>query len=191
MNEGFNFFIQDKGVISSLFLQNNVGSFEQAMQYLRQLPYGRNKNKHDLTTVFSDNCGTCSTKHAVLKRLAEENNQADVKLVLGIFNMGKNYAARVGAVLTKYKLDHIPEAHNYLRINDGIIDCTTTRSSAEQFINEVVIETEIEPAQITDFKVNFHKQYLKEWLAQQTELFISFDELWNIREECIAALSEG
>lgn len=184
-----NFEINNKGKLSAAFLDRGINDFDGAMNYIRQLPYGRNKNKSDLISVFTDDCGTCGTKHALLKALIEENGQPGFRLMIGIFKMDNNYSAKVAPVLQRYQLQYIPEAHNYLRIDDGIIDCTTIFSSADSFINELLTEIEITPAQITDFKVAFHKKYLEQWLNEQKDISISFDELWNCREACIAALS--
>ena len=105
-----------------------------------------------------------------------------------MIRMGKKYSGAVGDVLMKYQLDYIPEAHNYLRIQDEIVDCTTIHASADRFIHELISEIEIEPAQITDFKVHYHQAYLREWLAMQPGLSMSFEKLWKVREECIVAL---
>ncbi len=189
MQHNFNFEIKPAGSISAAFLERNIPDFNSAMQFTRQLPYGRNNNKYNLLTVFDDNCGTCSTKHALLKTLAVENDQPNVKLVLGLFKMNKFNTPKVISLLIKNNLDHIPEAHNYLKIDDEIIDCTNLNSGPGDFVNDLISEQEIQPAQITGFKVALHKAYLQEWLPKQPGLAISFSELWQIREECIAALS--
>jgi len=187
--EAFNFKIKANANISGLFLKNDISDFTMAMNFIRKLAYGRNKNKADLSSLFTDNCGTCSTKHAILKALANENAQPEVKLMLGIFRMNKTNMPAVATVLDKHELNYIPEAHNYLNIKNAIVDCTTIHSSGATFINDLVTEIEIAPNQITDFKVNFHKAYLQEWLLHESNLTIPLEELWKIREECIAALS--
>jgi hypothetical protein len=68
------FDIKSKGEISIEFLDRNILTFNQALLFIRQIPYGRNPDKYNLASVFTDNFGTCSTKHALLKRLADENN---------------------------------------------------------------------------------------------------------------------
>ena len=83
----YNFEINSNGEISQLFLKNNCFDFHSASEFIRNLPYRRNLNKDNLATVFIDEYGTCSTKHALLKILAEENNQPHFKLILGIFKM--------------------------------------------------------------------------------------------------------
>ena len=69
----FNFNITSDGEISQLFKQNYCFDFLSASEFVRNLPYQRNLNKDNLATVFTDNCGTCSTKHALLKKLAEDD----------------------------------------------------------------------------------------------------------------------
>ncbi|WP_312196120.1 hypothetical protein [Epilithonimonas vandammei] len=86
-------------------------------------------------------------------------------------------------------LNYIPEAHNYLKFKNQILDFTKKNSSENDFINDLLEETEIQPHQINQFKIEFHKNYLKKWLSEHPEIHYSLDELWNIRELCIAHLS--
>ena len=51
-------------------------------------------------------------------------------------------------------------------------------------------EIEIQPSQITDFKVEYHKNYLEKYLQQDPEIKYSLQEFWQIREECIAVLQQ-
>lgn len=185
----FNFEINSNGEISQLFLKNNCFDFHSASEFIRNLPYRRNLNKDNLATVFIDQCGTCSTKHAVLKTLTEENNQPDFKLILGIFRMSGSNTPKIKSVLETYNLDYIPEAHNYLKFKNQILDFTKKNSSENDFINDLLEETEIQPHQINQFKIEFHKNYFKKWLSEHPEIPYSLDELWNIRELCIQALS--
>ena len=189
MNSNFNFDIAANGKISNNFLNRNVSDFKSAMTFITQLPYGRNKDKRNLTTLFDDGFGTCSTKHAVLKELAVENSIPQVKLILGLFRMNEHNTPAVSKILLKENLDYIPEAHNYLKIDNTIVDCTFSNSSKLNFITDLILETEIESNQITDYKVNFHKQYLETWLLKEPSLSMSLQELWLIRENCISALS--
>lgn len=189
MTNSLNFDIKPTGPISKKFLDLNVLTFAKAAKFVRQLAYGRNENKADLTTLFVDNCGTCSTKHAVLKQLADENNITGLKLITGLFRMSASYTPKIATTLKKYKLDYIPEAHNYLKYHDQILDFTNKTSTPNDFKNELIEETEIRPDQIAEFKINYHKQYLINWLEKQKRQDLTIDELWKIREQCIADLS--
>jgi hypothetical protein len=82
-----NFTITAQGEISQNFLAIGITTFTDACNYIKHLPYGRNNNKYNLASLFTDKCGTCSTKHAVLKQLALENNCTDVQLMLVLFKM--------------------------------------------------------------------------------------------------------
>jgi hypothetical protein len=83
-------------------------------------------------------------------------------------------------------LDYIPEAHNYLKINNQIFDCTTSHSSEINFKNDLIQEIEIQPEQVIQFKIDYHQNFLKNWCQENNQ---NFDEIWKIREECISALS--
>ena len=193
--ESLNFHITSDQEISKLFKQNHCFDFLSASEFVRNLPYRRNLNKDNLATVFADNCGTCSTKHALLKKLTEDNNQPDFKLILGIFRMNGDNTPKIKSVLETLRepqsdnLKYIPEAHNYLKFKNKILDFTKKNSSENDFINDLLEEIEIEPHKINQFKIEFHKNYLKNWLAKNPQIPFSLDELWKIREECIKALS--
>lgn len=189
MTSSLNFDIKPVGPISRHFLAHNILTFCEATQFVRQLAYGRNENKADLTTVFADNCGTCSTKHALLKQLADENNFADLKLITGLFRMNSSNTPKISATLKRHRLDYIPEAHNYLKYRNQILDFTNKTSKPSDFENELIEETEIRTDQIADFKIKYHKEYLTNWLDRQKTVDLTLDEIWTIREQCIADLS--
>lgn len=185
------FDIKSMGQISKEFTDRNIVTFKQASLFIRQLAYGRNADKNNLATVFTDNCGTCSTKHALLKRLADENEFEKVKLIVGLFKMNKKNTPQVSSTLQKYNLEYIPEAHCYLKFEDKIIDLTKLNSKPTDFLDELIEEIEILPEQITDYKVNYHKNYLASWLDKNKQINLSLNELWEIREECIQKLSDN
>lgn len=180
------FKIEKKGVVSSFFLSLDITSFSEGCVYVRSLPYKRNSNKEDLCIVLKERFGTCSTKHALLRELAGEHGRKEVKLMLGIFKMSTLNTPSVKDILLKYKLEYIPEAHNYLRVAGKIVDCTKTGFGPDNFASDLISEIEILPTQTASFKVDYHKKFLEEWLIVQKEPKQNLDELWEIREKCIA-----
>jgi hypothetical protein len=186
----FDFDIKATGAIATCFLNRNIGTFSQAAEFIKQLPYRRNENKDALTTVFTDQCGTCSTKHAVLKQLAIENKRNDLALMLGIFKMNGHNTPKIAGTLKQYNLQCIPEAHNYLKFEDRILDYTFPNSKSNNFEQDLLEEIIILPNQITNFKVAYHSAYLKKWLIGNYIPY-SLDEIWDIRELCIQQLSKG
>jgi hypothetical protein len=185
----FNFQIQSNGPVSEKFLERGISDFSGASSFVRNLAYGRNRDKLKLLNVFEENCGTCGTKHALLKKLCDENSIAGVQLMCGIYKMGGNNTPDIGEVLSKHKMEFIPEAHNYLRINEKILDCTFKHSSGENFESYLLTEIEFQPQQIGEFKIKLHKAFLGNWLKENSNF--NLDELWSIRESCIRQLSEN
>lgn len=181
-----NFEILSPKPISEHFRSLNLTTFSEAANYIQTLPYKRNPDKTDKLSVLKDQGGTCSTKHAVLKRLADENKHPEIKLMLGIFGMKASYSEKLIAVFEKYRIDEMPEAHNYLRFNGKVEDFTAR--NCKEFENELIVEVEIQPEQITDFKVSYHKEFLRKYLEENSHIPYSLDEFWIIREACIEAL---
>ncbi len=190
MNKLPNFNIESKGEISEEFLKKSIFTYNDASKYIQHLPYGRNLDKDNLKTVFTDNKGTCSTKHAVLKQLANENGFENVKLMLGIFKMNGLNTPKTSKTLKSYNLDYIPEAHNYLKYNNKIYDFTKIDSSPSDFESDLLYEIEIKPNEINQIKIQIHKNFLIDWLKENPETNYSIEELWSIREQCIQDLSE-
>jgi hypothetical protein len=69
------------------------------------------------------------------------------------------------------------------------MDFTRWNASPADFINDLMEEVEIRPGQIADFKVGYHKNYLKQWLDEHPQISFSLEEIWKIREACILDLS--
>lgn len=183
------FDIKPKGEISIAFLNRNIFTFKQALLFIRQMPYGRNADKQNVVSVFTDNCGTCSTKHALLKRLADENNVHKIKLIVGIFKMNKINTPEISATLQHYQLDYIPEAHCYLKWEDQILDLTTINAKPTDFLDDLIEEIDMLPHQITDYKVDYHKNHILHWLNNNKQITYALDDIWKIREQCIQDLT--
>lgn len=180
------FKINSNKSFSKSFQDLDIQTFSEAMCFVKNLPYGRNSNREDFSLVLKEQKGTCSSKHALLKSLADENQHPEVKLMLGIFKMNGNNTPKIKSVLEKQNLVYIPEAHTYLKINKDIFDCSTANSSEINFKNDLLNEMEIQPQDVIHRKIEIHKAFLKNW-SKENEL--DFEEIWKIREECIEALS--
>jgi hypothetical protein len=133
--------------------------------------------------------GTCSSKHALLSILAEENALQNVELIVGIFILSAETHPQVAPVLEKHKLTSIPECHVYLRYKGKRFDYTFPTQSIAPIENKIVREQRIEPQQVIDWKIVIHKDYLTRWLARTPDLSYDLNQIWSIREEIIAHLS--
>ena len=164
-------------------------NFEELIDKVKNIPYGRNANRYDFTLVLSENKGTCSSKHAFLKDFADKNEIKNVKLYIGIFKMNEVNTPKLGDLLSKNNINYIPEAHCYLKINQIPVDATTSDSFYDKIKHDILEEIEIIPNQVSDFKVAYHKAFLKKWI-KETNQNNNFEEIWKIREQCISKLSE-
>jgi hypothetical protein len=182
--------LQPVGLIADEFIIREITDLRAAGRYLHHLPYGRNSDRSDFRLVLPEGRGTCSTKHALLAELAREQTLSIV-LTLGIYEMHERNTPGVGCVLHKYGLPYLPEAHCYLRYKGTRIDITRSGAEPTEPINQFLSEEGIVPAQIGDYKVEFHQRFLRSWLANTDVVGNrSFAEIWQIREECIAALAQ-
>ncbi|MFT5915079.1 MAG: hypothetical protein ACI81T_001577 [Bacteroidia bacterium] len=165
-----------------------IENWQSLLDLIENLPYGRNANRKDFTLVWSEQKGTCSSKHAFLKHIADLNKIQNVDLILRMYKMTEENTPLIGNELSKNEIQYIPEAHCYLKI-DGIRKDVTTNSADFSLIADSILEEiTIEPFQISEFKVEYHQAYLKNWILEN-EVQFSFEEIWRIREKCIANIS--
>lgn len=169
--------------LTELLKTKKIDSWNRLTHYVQNLPYGRNANRNDLSLVITENKGTCSSKHAFLKAVAIENN-IEVKLIIGLYKMCLTNTPLIGSVLADNNLEYIPEAHCYLIINGKRKDYTFSCASFSKIELSLIEEIEIEPNQVVQFKVDYHKDYLKKWIEVES-IDYSFKDIWKIREECI------
>lgn len=164
-----------------------VETWEDLLLYTKKIPYGRNANREDLSLILKENRGTCSSKHAFLKEIANRNRIPNVKLIIGIYKMNESNT-KIGTILSENNILFIPEAHCYLKINDERVDCTTANSNFDKIKKDLLEEIEIEPFQVGAFKIDYHQNFIKSWLSK-TNSEITFEQIWTVREQCIAFLS--
>lgn len=173
--------------LTALVTAQNIHTWSDLIDFTCNLPYGRNLNRHDFSLVVQEGKGTCSSKHAFLKKVADLNGFKQVKLLLGIYKMNQINTPKIGTTLIDSGLEYLPEAHCYLNLNNLRIDITSPKADFQQLAQDILEEIEIEPEQVNTFKVEYHKNYLKQWLVAN-DIDKSFDEVWNIREQCIKKL---
>ena len=175
--------------LAAEFHLRNCQNFLQAAQYVQNLPYGRNTGSPAYLSVLADGRGTCSSKHALISALAQEQG-LDVRLILGIYEMDDANTPGVGAVLNAADIPAIPEAHCWLEYDGTPVDLTSTGAQS-QFQKRVFIhKEEIAPEQTGAYKGRAHKDFLSIWLSGQPQIELDEKEMWGVREQCIAALSE-
>ncbi|WP_299116028.1 hypothetical protein [uncultured Winogradskyella sp.] len=184
----FNHNLESNDSLTLLIKSCYIDNWLKLTSYIKGLPYGRNQNRKDLALVWKEQKGTCSSKHAFLKHVADLNKLPDIELILGMYKMNNTNTPKIGNVLSEYQLDYIPEAHCYLKINGERLDYTSPTSDYNSVKDDILLEKIITPNQVTAFKVDFHKTYIKDWIKTNNIPF-SFENIWEIRELCITNLS--
>lgn len=129
-------------------------------------------------------------QHALLKRLADENNVHKIKLIVGIFKMNKTNTPEISATLQQYQLEYIPEAHCYLKWEDQILDLTKINAKPTDFLDDLIEEIDMLPHQITNYKEDYHKNHILHWLNNNKQITYALDDIWKIREQCIQDLTD-
>ena len=175
--------------LTAIIKNRGIETWNELIEFVKSLPYGRNSNRFDFGLVISEKKGSCSSKHALLKKIADLNKIEKVKLVLGIYKMNQQNTPDIGNVLLENSIDFIPEAHCYLKIENNRIDITTDNSDFEKIKRDILKELEIEPEQVAEFKIEYHKRFLTNWISDN-EIYRNFNEVWEIREKCITNLTE-
>jgi hypothetical protein len=177
-------------IIINEFLSRNLTDFHAALNYIWWLPYVRNSDRADFNLVFKEECGTCSTKHAALAQLVAEQNHP-IFLSLGIYEMSATNTAGVGRLVDEFGLKSLPEAHYYLTCARRRFDVTHFSNEGTKPIENFLYEERISPDQIGSYKVMMHRKFFQNWMCENNlnEKF-SFEELWKVREKCIAAFAQ-
>ena len=175
------------GPATAAFRTRGIHDVRSAARCLRELPYGRISDRERPALVLEEGRGTCTTKHALLATLAAEQD-VDLALRLGLYAMCEANTPGVGAVLARHGLTDIPEAHCYVAWHGRRIDVTRAITAAAP-IDRFLHEERIDPSQIGAYKIDLHRRVLAEWVTH-AQPALTLDEAWQIREACIAALSD-
>ena len=174
---------------TQIAVSKGVTSWESLLKYIRALPYGRVTDRSNISMVLTEGRGSCSSKHALLKELADLNGIPDVELVLCLYKMNKRNTPGIKDALDQISIDYIPEAHTYLRIKNRPYDFTSPDSNFSRIANDILEELTIVPSQVSEFKVTYHQEFIRKWIVEHNVPY-DFATLWEAREQCIKNLSE-
>ena len=100
--------------------------------------------------------------------------------------MSEDNTPGVGVVLGAARLDSIPEAHCYLKVDGSRFDFTGLPVGLKSPFESLLSETVVLPIQLVEDKKRLHMEILQAWADGHD---LSIDDAWIIREACIAALA--
>ena len=178
--------ILNKGRISSYLLKQGFTSFLSLTNYVNSLPYGRVALKKDTLSVIAEKKGTCSSKHLLLASLAMECEQKDIWLMVGIYKMSGRNTPGIDHIIQKSGLPYIPEAHCYLKKKEKRYDFTGLEEGVDSPFESLILEQTIIPDELYQVKELLHKKEIKNFAKY---FHVNPRKVWDIREECITALS--
>jgi hypothetical protein len=162
--------ISDEGVISVKFLSLGVKSFHDACRYVHALPYGYNTDRDDLTILFKENMGTCTTKHAVIATLAEELN-LPIEKNIGIYDMTEEIVTGTNAILDKYKLPYVPMVHCFLVYEEYRVDLSEGNDNGKnRSIEDFLFIQRVEPNISAKEEYLLYRKALKDHILARKEM---------------------
>lgn len=180
-----NFQLTSSEIYSAAFRALGINDFTAACAYVQALPYGRNANRTDFMLVLEEGKGTCSSKHALLAFLADENKVSEVELIVGIFLMSAETHPKLAPFFEGKSYQALPEAHCYLRYKGERYDYTDMSNTMERITPKIIREQRAEPQQVAEWKPMIHKHYIDGWLKRNPQIGLTTAEIWNEREVCI------
>jgi hypothetical protein len=177
------------GPWSTLLQELQITDFAALCDYVHALPYGRNANRNNFHQVLSESRGSCSSKHGLLATIAEAHEQTEIHLMVGLFLMSAKTHPVLAELFARHGLTAIPEAHAYFRCDGQRYDFTFPGKDISAIESYIVREQRCEPNQLVEWKPMIHRHYIDSWVKRQTSGHTA-EQIWDIREQCIALLSE-
>ena len=178
--------ILDTGYISSYILNRGFTSFVSFAMYIKSLPFGRTSSKGNLLSVIEERKGTCSSKHLLLASLAVESGKKDIRLMIGIYKMSQRNTPGIDHVIKKSGFPYIPEAHCYIKKKEKRYDFTGFKEGEDSPFKSLILEQITAPDKLYEVKELLHDNEIRNFAKKYR---VSPQKVWNIREECIQALS--
>ena len=181
--------ITANGAVSTEFLGLGIHTLVDACRYVHELPYGYNSDRDDLMILFTENMGTCTTKHAVIATLAAELDLPITKAI-GIYAMSDAIVTGTNTILKKYGLPYIPMLHCFLKFGDYRIDLTEgNQNGKNRPIEEFLHTEEVTPNISAKDEYILYRQALKDKILIRREFqAIDIRRILHAREDALALL---
>ena len=177
------------GIISKHFLGTGISRFQDACDYVHQLPYGYNSDRDDLMILFKEKMGSCTTKHAVIATLAAELDLPIHKRI-GIYPMTEAIVTGTDNILNKFDLPFVPMIHCFLEFGDHRVDLTEgNQNGKNQPIDALFYTERVEPHITAKHEYRLYRQALKDSILQRDELKgVDIKRILHAREDGLTLL---
>lgn len=174
-----------EGELAGLFLSKGLQDYHQALQFLKELPYGTNESE-GARAVFQDGCGMCSSKHGCAAALAIECGLKTVSKVLVYYRLDASRFKNVEPVLELYGLPYVPNFHCVLASGYSIVDLTEGNKTGKlRDVDEFDVMFRSEPFVAQDTYRDYFEQAIDIFKTSDSRLReYSASDLLAIRAEC-------
>ena len=181
--------IAGSGPVSQQFLRLGETRFHGACRWVHELPYGYNSDRDDFMTLFRENKGSCTTKHAVIAALAAELGLPVAKQI-GIYAMTEDLVTGTGPILAKYELPYVPMVHCFLAHWDLRVDLTAgNHNGKNRPVEDFLFTCPVAPDISEKDEYLLYRGALKDLLSTREELRgVAIKTVLHAREEGIARL---
>lgn len=177
--------ISEGGPVAQAFRDRQITTFHHACQWIKDLPYGANSNSVNSLIVFVEHCGTCTTKHGLIARLAEELGLTVYKN-LGFYRLNDDIVTGVNDLLAPYGLSFIPQIHCFLEYGEFRVDLTEGNCNGKnKTIDEYDFVVRVQPELTEDDEKQYYMQYLAEYFKQHPKLHsVGIPTLFDLLNAC-------
>lgn len=184
--------ITAKGMMSEKFLELGIRTLKEACMYVHKIPYGYNSDKDNEMILFIENKGSCTTKHGVIAKLAEELAIPLHKKV-GIYKLTEEITAGAEQIMEKYQVPFIPMVHCFLEYKEYWFDLTEGNNNGKKKpIDEFIHEEKVIPFISRKDEYLLFRKVLNEKIMKMPEIQgIDKRTLLKAREEGIKLLKEN
>ena len=179
--------IQSKGVVSEKFLNLGITTLWEACYWLKDLPYGSNSTNENSLILFTENCGTCTTKHGVIARLAQEI-ELELYKNLGFYRLNDEIVTGINEIIQPYGLDFIPQIHCFLEYGSSRFDLTAGNCNGKnKIIEDYDFVVRVNPDLSNEEYQNYYISYLHKYFdfAIEPKLAeLGVDKILQLLEDC-------
>ena len=180
------------GEISQIFIDLGITSFQEACQYIHELPYGYNSTYEDKFILFKEGQGSCTMKHATAAGLAHELG-LPVHKTIGVYKFTDEITEGAGEICAKYSLPYIPLTHCFLLYEGQMVDLTVgNRNGKKRPITEFLYTEQVVPFLSKKEEYLLFKKVLRTLVLQRPEMEeIKERTILKARQEAIVLLKEA
>lgn len=181
--------ITASGPVSGKFLSMGIDGFIEACRFVHEMPYGYNTDRDDLTILFKEKLGSCTTKHAVIATLAAESG-LPIEKTIGIYAMTEEIVTGTGRILDKYMLPYVPMLHCFLVYGEHRVDLTEGNNNGKKrSIEDFLFTEKVIPNICAKDEYLLYRKALKDYILIKNELKgIDLRSILKAREEGLALL---